>query len=100
MINISTYPGNIFKKAIKNQAVALGCGAFAASALRLLCHFISGVTIWGEYANGWKSVWIYALAYNGSFMAAEAVLSVIGVVVLGVIFDFNKENLLRKGKLK
>ncbi len=92
--------GGLFKKTIKNQAVALGCGAFAGSALRLLCHFISGITIWGEYADGWKSVWIYALAYNGSFMGVEAAISVIGVIVLALVFDFNKENLLRKGKLK
>lgn len=90
--------GGLFKKAIKNQTLALGVGAFVASALRFVCHFVSGVTIWGEYADGWKSVWVYSLGYNGSYMAAEAVISVIGVVVLSLVLDFNKENLRKKAK--
>lgn len=90
--------GAMFKKAVKNQSVALGLGAFVASALRFICHFISGVTIWGEYADGWKSVWIYSLGYNGSYMAAEAVISIIGVVLLSFVLDFNKTDLKKRKK--
>lgn len=90
--------GALFKKAIKNQPVALGLGAFVGSALRFICHFVSGVTIWGEYADGWKAVWVYSLAYNGSYMLVEAIISVIGVVALGLIFNFNKENIVKKRK--
>lgn len=92
--------GALFKKAVKNQAVALGLGAFVASLLRFICHFISGVTIWGEYADGWKSVWIYSLGYNGSYMAAEAALSIVGVMLLAVVLDFNSPTLIRKKKAK
>lgn len=85
--------GAMFKKAIKNQTAALAVGALAASALRFVCHFISGVTIWGEYADGWKSVWIYSAGYNGSYMAAEAAITIAGVVVLSLVLDFTKPNL-------
>lgn len=88
--------GAMFKKPIKNQPLALGLGAFAGSLLRFICHFVSGVTIWGEYADGWKSVWGYSFGYNGSYMAAEAVISVIGVVVLSVLLDFNSVDLRKK----
>lgn len=88
--------GAMFKKAIKNQAVALGLGAFVGSLLRFLCHFISGVTIWGEYADGWKSVWAYSAGYNGSYMAAEAAISVVGVVLLSIVLDFSNPTLIRK----
>lgn len=88
--------GALFKKAVKNQTLALGLGALAGSLLRFVCHFVSGVTIWGEYADGWQSVWVYSLTYNGSYMAAEAAISVIGVVILSLVLDFNKENLKRK----
>lgn len=88
--------GAMFKKAIKNQAVALGLGAFVGSLLRFLCHFISGVTIWGEYADGWKSVWAYSAGYNGSYMAAEAAISVVGVVLLSIVLDFSSPTLIRK----
>ncbi len=88
--------GAMFKKAVKNQTVALGLGAFVGSLLRFVCHFVSGVTIWGEYADGWKSVWVYSAGYNGSYMAAEALISVIGVVLLSAVLDFSSATLIRK----
>jgi thiamine transporter len=89
--------GGAMFRGMKNQTVALGLGALVGSALRFICHFISGITIWGEYADGWASVWQYSAAYNGSYMAAEAVITIIGVVVLSFVLDFRKEN-LRKTK--
>jgi thiamine transporter len=83
---------------MKNQTLALGLGAVTASALRFLCHFISGVTIWGDYAGGAKSVWLYSLTYNGSYMAFELILSVIGVAALSLVLDFSKENLRKTRK--
>ena len=87
--------GALFRK-LKNQTVALGVGAFVASALRFLCHFVSGITIWGEYADGWKSVWGYSAAYNGSYMAAEAAITVVGVVLLSLVLDFSATDLKKK----
>ena len=88
--------GALFKKVIKNQTAALALGAFVASLLRFICHFVSGVTIWGEYADGWQSVWGYSLSYNGSYMLVEAIITVVAVVGLSLVLDFNKENLRRK----
>ena len=85
--------GAMFRKVIKNQVVALGLGAFMASLLRFICHFISGVTIWGEYADGWQSVWVYSLSYNGFYMLFECILSVVGCIVLALILDFSRPNL-------
>ncbi len=91
--------GGMFKK-MKNQTIALALGAFAGSALRFVCHFVSGVTIWGDYADGWKSVWQYSAAYNGSYMAVEAAISVAAVVALSLVLDFNAANLMKKKKTK
>lgn len=92
--------GAIFRKVIKNQTLALALGGAVASLLRFVCHFISGVTIWGEYADGWKSVWAYSFGYNGYYMLFEGILTVIGVVVLSLVLDFNSPNLIRKRKVK
>lgn len=89
--------GAMFKK-LKSQQLALGLGAFVGSLLRFVCHFISGVTIWGEYADGWKSVWAYSAGYNGSYMAAEAAISVVGVVLLSLVLDFSSPTLIRRKK--
>ncbi|MGN0532977.1 MAG: energy-coupled thiamine transporter ThiT [Eubacterium sp.] len=90
--------GGALLRKLKNQTVALGVGAFVASALRFLCHFVSGITIWGEYADGWKSVWGYSAAYNGSYMAAEAAITVVGVVLLSLVLDFSATDLKKKKK--
>lgn len=92
--------GALFRKVIKNQTLALALGSAVASLLRFICHFISGVTIWGEYADGWKSVWAYSFGYNGYYMLFEGILTVIGVVVLSLVLDFNSPNLIRKRKVK
>ncbi|MCH5317365.1 MAG: energy-coupled thiamine transporter ThiT [Eubacterium sp.] len=88
--------GALFKKAIKNQTASLALGAFVASLLRFICHFVSGVTIWGEYADGWQSVWAYSFGYNGFYMLFECIITVVAVVGLSFVLDFNKENLSRK----
>lgn len=89
--------GALFKKAVKNQALALGLGAAVASVLRYLCHFVSGATIWKEYA-GDQAVWFYSLTYNATYMLPELIISVIGVVLLAVVLDFNIPTLIRKKK--
>ncbi|CCY67068.1 putative proton-coupled thiamine transporter YuaJ [Clostridium sp. CAG:678] len=90
--------GALFKKAVKNQTLALALGGAFASLFRFICHFISGVTIWGEYADGWKSVWAYSFGYNGYYMLFEAIITVVGVVVLSLVLDFNSPTLIRKRK--
>ena len=90
--------GGMFRGKIKNQALSAGLGAGIVSALRLVCHFLSGVTVWADYAEGWKSVWVYSLAYNGSYMAVETVITVLGVVLLSAVLDFSKTDLIRKRK--
>lgn len=90
--------GALFRKAVKNQTLALALGGAFASLFRFICHFISGVTIWGEYADGWKSVWAYSFGYNGFYMLFEGIITVVGVVVLSLVLDFNSPTLIRKRK--
>lgn len=87
--------GAMFKKLIKNQPLALGMGAAVASVLRYICHVISGATIWKEYA-GDQSVLAYSLTYNATYMVPELIVSVIGVVLLALVLDFNKTDLKKK----
>jgi thiamine transporter len=50
--------------------------------LRFVCHFISGITIWATWADGFASVMLYSLTYNGSYMLCELVLTGVVTVVL------------------
>jgi len=49
--------------------------------LRFLSHFISGIIVWGVYADN-MPVWLYSLTYNGSYMVPEIILTTIVSAVL------------------
>ena len=60
-------------------------GIAAAVSLRLICHYISGVTIWAEMApEGWN-VAVYSLVYNGFYMLPEMVLTMAGALVITAV---------------
>lgn len=85
--------GGMFKNKIKNSVVALALGGGVVTLIRFICHFISGVTIWGDYAEGAQAVWEYSLTYNAGYMVPELIITVIGCVVLASIFDLNSKEL-------
>ncbi len=83
----------LFKNKIKNTTLSIALGGALVSVIRFLCHFISGVTIWGDYSAGAKSVWSYSLTYNASYMIPELIITVVGCVVLSSIFDISSQEI-------
>lgn len=81
--------GGMFRSKISNSAVALPLGGAVVSVIRFICHFISGVTIWGDYSNGSMGAVWYSLTYNGSYMLPELIITVVGCAVIGGIFDLS-----------
>lgn len=77
--------GGVFKGKLKNPAAELTAGSIAVCFVRFICHFISGVTIWTDYCPTDMIVPVYSLLYNGSFMLAEAIITVVGVLALSKI---------------
>ncbi len=88
----------MFKNKIKNQVVSLALGGAVVSVIRFICHFISGVTIWGDYSNGAQEVWEYSLEYNAGYMIPELIITVIGCVVIASIFDLSSQEIKTKIK--
>lgn len=89
--------GGIFKNKIKNDLLAISAGGILVSVIRFVCHFISGATIWGDYAEG-APVLEYSFNYNASYMLPELIVTVIGLIVITGIFDLNTEELKIKVK--
>lgn len=85
--------GGMFKNKIKNPVIALALGGGVVSAIRFLCHFISGVTIWGNYTDGAQAVWEYSLAYNAGYMVPELIITIVGCAVLASIFDLSSKEI-------
>ena len=75
----------IFKGKLKKPTVEFALGAGLACVLRFICHFITGVTIWADYADGFANVWGYSLGYNASYMVPELIITVIGVMAIANI---------------
>lgn len=84
--------GAMFKNKIKNQALSLAASGAVVSVLRFICHFISGATIWGGYADG-KPVLLYSLTYNGGFMLPELIITVVGALAVGSLLDLSSPKL-------
>ncbi len=80
--------GGLFKNKIKNNVLAISLGSALATFIRFICHFISGVTVWKEYAEG-APVVEYSLKYNGGYMLPELIITLVGVIVIAGIFDLN-----------
>ncbi|MCI2046739.1 MAG: energy-coupled thiamine transporter ThiT [Faecalibacterium sp.] len=71
-----------FAKLFGGRTVAgAAFGTFAACFLRFLCHFISGMWLWGEYAGG-QAVWLYSAVYNGSYMLVDTVICMLCMALL------------------
>ena len=52
--------------------------------LRFLCHFASGILLWGSYAPEGQPVWLYSIIYNGGYMLPEIIITVIIMSILSV----------------
>lgn len=91
----------IFKGKIKNRTFSIGLGAFVATLMRFIAHFLSGFIVYGSYAewffsqstvsfgekmmskfSGTSLAMVYSLIYNGSYMIPEIIISVIGCIVI------------------
>ena len=68
---------------------SVGAGSALAILLRFVCHFLSGVYVFGYTGKIWEKLdfvaenkYIYSALYNGAYMLPEIILTVAGAVVL------------------
>jgi thiamine transporter len=73
-------------KPLKNRALGGAVGAASVTFLRFVCHFVSGILIWGSYAEG-QPVWLYSLTYNGSYMLWEIIVTTAVTAILIPVLD-------------
>ena len=73
----------------KKETFGLCFGTAFVMVVRFLCHFVSGIIIFDIWCP-WKSVWIYSLCYNGTFMLPELIITTIAVYLLGKSGGLNR----------
>lgn len=87
--------GGMFKgKFGGKQSAELALGGAAVCIIRFICHYISGVTIWKGYCPEGMAVELYSFFYNGSYMAIELILTVIGLIAVGKFINLDKKKLV------
>lgn len=75
-----------FYKLFGKSRAAMAISAFVVTSLRFVCHILSGILIWGVYAEEGQSVLAYSLIYNGTYMIPEIIISTVVVALLGEFF--------------
>ncbi len=56
---------------------------------RFACHFVTGVAIWKQWADG-MNTYLYSLIYNGQYMLPELILSVVAIRILSGLPQMKK----------
>lgn len=69
----------IFRKRSGNPGTLFGIAFMIA--IRFCCHYITGVVIWGQWAED-MSPYLYSLIYNGQYMLPECIFTLIGTGIL------------------
>lgn len=86
--------GGVFKGKFKNkQRPELAAGGVLCCLLRFICHFVSGIVIWGGYCPEDQAVWTYSILYNGAYMLPETIITVIGLIAVASIFNLDKKRI-------
>jgi thiamine transporter len=87
--------GGMFKgKLGGKQSAELALGGTVVCIIRFICHYISGVTISKSSCPEGMAVELYSLFYNGSYMAIELILTVIGLIAVGKFINLDKKKLV------
>ncbi len=61
--------------------IGVFCGIAAVCVIRFICHYTTGVVIWGQWAEGMSKA-MYSLLYNAQYMLPEMILTLVAAVVL------------------
>lgn len=61
----------------KNVEMNVYSGIVGAVALRFICHFITGVAIWGQWAPEGMGKLLYSFLYNVSFLSVDFLICIV-----------------------
>lgn len=71
----------IFHTMFRKRTWAIPLSGFIVTLLRYVCHILSGLLIWGVYAED-TTVLAYSLVYNGTYMIPEIIITTVVLAAL------------------
>lgn len=78
---LHNYYEQITEANAKKSYIVICIGTAIVIAIKLMCHVVSGVVFFSEYA-GDMNPWLYSIGYNGSFLGVELIITVIVLTLL------------------
>ena len=66
----------------KNVEINVHTGICLAVVLRFICHFITGVVIWGQWAPDGMGKYLYSFLYNGGFLSLDFSICIICAILI------------------
>ena len=73
---------NLFYRMCGKRLWAIPLSGTIVTTLRYFFHILSGILIWGVYAEEGQTVLAYSILYNGSYMIPEIILTTLVLVLL------------------
>ena len=67
---------------MKESAYSDVLAALIGGAARFIVHFISGITVYAEFAPAGQHLWVYSLLYNGAYMLPTTIIAMILVPII------------------
>ncbi len=84
---------------VKTEKIPM-LGAFIGVAVtivvRFICHFITGFSIWGQWAPEGMSKYYYSLMYNGTYLLPELGITLVVAIILLQVPQMRKLLILNK----
>ena len=73
-----------FRKIKINKVPMLGVyiGIIITIVARFCCHFITGVSVWRQWAPEGMSKYLYSLVYNGTYLLPELGITLVVAIIL------------------
>lgn len=69
-------------KITKSTEINVYIGIISVVILRFLCHFITGVAIWGQWAPDGMGKYLYSFLYNGGFLSADFAICIVCAILI------------------
>ena len=69
-------------KITKNTELNVYIGIVSTVVLRFICHFVTGVVIWGQWAPDGMGKYLYSFLYNAGFLSLDFLICIVCAVLI------------------
>lgn len=90
----------MFRKIKTEKIPMLGAyiGVIVTIIIRFICHFITGFSVWGQWAPEGMGKYYYSLVYNGTYLLPELGITIVVAIILLQVPQIRKLLITNKNK--